>query len=113
MLMKKLSATILTALTVFAMADDIAATEPTGRRIEQPFCEETISTHTILRAIELTDTATVIDYSFVYRPDYWCLLGNMELVGNNTGKVYRLKSVDGYELGKRTQYIAAEQQTTA
>ena len=113
MLMKKLSATILTALTVFAMAADIAATEPTGRRIEQPFCEETISTHTILRAIELTDTATVIDYSFVYRPDYWCLLGNMELVGNNTGKVYRLKSVDGYELGKKTQYIAAEQQTTA
>lgn len=91
----------MTALTVLAMAGNISATETTGRRIELPFCEETVSSHSILRAIELSDTATVIDYSFVYRPDYWCLLGNMELVGNNTGKVYRLKSVDGYELGKK------------
>lgn len=104
MLGKNLSAKILIIITIFAMAGDIVAKESANKKIVLPFCEETISTNSLIRSIELSDTATVINYSFVYRPKYWCRIDQMELVGNNTGKVYHIKSIDGYKLGEK-QYM--------
>ncbi len=100
------SAKSLILLTILAMAGDIVASETVNKRIEQPFCEETVSTNSILRSIELSDTATEIHFSFVYRPKYWCRLDYMELVGNNTGKVYNIKRADGYRLGEK-KYMPA------
>lgn len=77
------------------------AAGPVAQTIDLPYCEETVSTNTILRSIERSDTATVIHYTFVHQPGYWCSLDDMELVGNNTGKVYRIRRVDGYQPGEK------------
>lgn len=83
------------------------ATDIEGKRIiKQPASAQDNSTHSILRSIELTDTATIVDYSFLHSPNYWCSIDSMELVGNVTGKKYPIKGTVGYTLRKR-QYMPA------
>lgn len=77
-----------------------------NRIIKLPASVEDNSTHSILRSIELTDTATIVDYSFLHSPNYWCSIDSMALVGNVTGKKYPIKGTVGYTLRKR-QYMPA------
>lgn len=72
-----------------------------ARTINMPQTEGGDNFHSILRAIELSDTTTVVDYSFIHIPDYWCSIDSIELVGKNTGKIYPAERVVGYNFGEK------------
>lgn len=77
------------------------------RSITLPHVEESYSRNFLLRGIEISDSATVMDYSFLHRPGYWCSLDGVELVGDKTGKSYPLARVNGYILGEKRHMPAS------
>ncbi len=55
----------------------------------------------LLRSVELTDTAAVLNLSFIHLPGYWCSMDSPKLVGDSTGTVYDVRFARGYEFGMK------------
>lgn len=89
--MKKLVSLFLASLSLGPLVSS-------ARVVTLPFIERS-SQHSLLRSVELTDTATRFNLSLLHRPGYWCQRDTMELVGKSTGKVYPLLRSEGYEIG--------------
>lgn len=72
-----------------------------ARVVEMPRFKTSSYNQRILRSIELSDTATVVNFSFLHHPNYWCCSNSMSIKGNVTGKNYRLLRTDGYNIGEK------------
>lgn len=57
--------------------------------------------HSIIRSVELTDTATRFNMSLLDRSGATLILDTMELVGNTTGQKYPFLRSEGYEVGTK------------
>lgn len=83
---------------LFAAAFALSMLPLSGRIVDLPRIDGS-TPNSLLRSVELTDTATRLNLSLLHRPGYWCQRDTMELVGKTTGKIYPLLRSEGYEVG--------------
>ncbi len=72
-----------------------------ARVVERPIYKSSNHENRFIESVEVTDSATKINMSFVHIPKYWCVCDTVKMIGCTSGKEYNLRRVDNYTLGKR------------